>query len=249
MVIGQIIVFLSILAIFALTSLLSREAQPLPPRPVRAPRPDGARPVPPAARSEAPGAGIYRTAERSPSTAERIPPGRFPETTPAARASTSRGLQPDDGLVIIESTAGPAGASAVPYSSAAPAATARNPRGYTSRRTTRGRSAPSPSTAKATDPARPRALTSFVTKSMAETRSRPLQIAPLSSLVGAKGAPLAPLSAVTSPAPPPPLEPPQVFTSASVRSLLATSGKLREIAALSEILQPPRALRPLRRRR
>ncbi len=40
----QFVVLLSIMAIWALTSLLSREAQPLPPRPTRGPAPDGPRP-------------------------------------------------------------------------------------------------------------------------------------------------------------------------------------------------------------
>jgi hypothetical protein len=151
----------------------------------------------------------------------------------------------DEGITIIDSNPPTARTVASPQLPA----TARSPRGYATRRSTRGRSPSTAGPAKPSDPARPRALTSLVSKSMAETRNRPLQIAPLSSLTAPLGAPLAQLSAATRPEPPARVAPPQLFTTASIRSMLADSGKLREITMLSELLQPPRALRALRRPR
>jgi hypothetical protein len=198
---------------------------------------------------EPPGTGPYRTAERIPGAPERRASGRFSEPAPGGRAAAGRVLNPDEGIVIIESdsrgvrSGGPTG-SALP-----PAASTRSPRGSAARRTPRARSASGAGAAKPAEPARPRALTSLVTKSMSETRSRPLEIAPLESLSVPTLSPLAKLGTAPRPEPAAAPEPPQAFTSASIRSVLATPGKLREIAILSELLQPPRALRALRRPR
>ena len=81
----QFIVLLSIRALWALTSLLSREAQPLPPRPARGPGPGGPRPGLPMN----PGGSMApsRTAgptDRLPATSlERRPPARWNEASPA----------------------------------------------------------------------------------------------------------------------------------------------------------------------
>jgi hypothetical protein len=244
---AQLIVFLSILAIFALTSLLSRDAQPLPPRPTRARGPDNLRPSAVPGRAEPARLGPYeRASDRIASTA---PAARFSEPATAARQVTGRRIPTDDGIMIIESNAGtvrPGSATAVPTQ---PSPSARTQRGYTAKRATRGRSPLTAAGAKPADHTRPRALTSLVTKSLAETKNRPLQITPLTSLSVPMSTPLGQLLAAPAPEPPAPFPPPRAFTSASIRSMFADSGKLREIAMLSELLQPPRALRPFHRSR
>jgi hypothetical protein len=181
--------------------------------------------------------------------AERTGPGRFSEHTAATRAAAGRGVPADDGIMIIESDPPVARVGSATVSSSQLTAAARSPRGYAARRSTRGRSPATSGGAKPPDTGRPRALTSLVAKSMAETRNRPLQIVPLSSLTAPLSAPLAQLSAAPRPEPPAPIAPPQSFTTGSIRSMLVESGKLRDIIMLSEILQPPRALRHLRRPR
>ncbi|HZW33541.1 MAG TPA: hypothetical protein VFF52_22670, partial [Isosphaeraceae bacterium] len=78
-------------------------------------------------------------------------------------------------------------------------------------------------------------------------KAQPLEIAPLAS-------PLRPLSApLTKTSVGPPLEQPGSYpvppalTSTELRTMLASPTKLREVALLTELLQPPVALRPPRR--
>jgi hypothetical protein len=247
----QVIVVLSILAIFALTSLLSREAQPLPPRPVRGPVPDGARPSSAMGRGEPAGPGRYPGTPDRPSSAgpERTAPGRWSEPAPTARVAPGQRLAPDDGIVILDSDTRAARAGFSPGTAPSSAASARTPRGGPARRSSRGRSSTNLNPPKPTDPSRPRALTSLITKSMAEKKNRALEITPLSALVAPIGAPLTQLSTPMPPEHSIPARPLPAFDSATIRSLLANTSKLREVAILSELLQPPRALRPYRRPR
>jgi hypothetical protein len=84
---------------------------------------------------------------------------------------------------------------------------------------------------------------------MAQKRNRPLEITPLASPMAPIGSPLAPISAVTPTEQPTVPDSPPAFTSASLRVMLASSTKLREVAILTELLQPPLALRRRRHRR
>jgi hypothetical protein len=77
---------------------------------------------------------------------------------------------------------------------------------------------------------------------MAMERSKPLEIVPLSASMAPLSRPLSqaslePRSLAKTPASLP------AVSSADVRRMLATPGKLRELVLLSEILQPPLSLR------
>src|SRR5271165_6299281 len=71
----QFIVPLTFLAIWALTSILNRDAQPLPPRPTRLPGPGGVRPpvgrIPGQADSLKPGGGMPGRPAASPAASDR----------------------------------------------------------------------------------------------------------------------------------------------------------------------------------
>jgi hypothetical protein len=84
---------------------------------------------------------------------------------------------------------------------------------------------------------------------MAKKRNRPLEIAPLSTPLSLIDSPLAKLSTRQSAEQPRALAPPAPLTGDSVRHMLATAGRLREIAILSEIFLPPVAMRSGRRLR
>ncbi len=84
---------------------------------------------------------------------------------------------------------------------------------------------------------------------MAETRSRPLEITPLASLVAPINTPLSQTSKAPGADEAAARELQVALTSASIRSMLASPDRLREIAILSELIQPPRAMRPLRQPR
>jgi hypothetical protein len=77
---------------------------------------------------------------------------------------------------------------------------------------------------------------------MAMERSKPLEITPLSTAMAPLARPLSqtssePSSRAQSPASLPPI------SHTDIRRMLATPGKLREMVLLTEILQPPLALR------
>jgi len=228
----QIIVLLSIMAIWALTSLLSREAQPLPPRPVRGPVPDGTRSSP-TARSAAVNPGRYvETGERS---------------SGPARPALARGMGGDDGIVIIETDARGSRPFSGPPSASPSGAAPRNSRGGQIRRGSRGRSSSNANPARPAEPGRSRALTTQVTQSMAQKKNRPLEIAPLDAPPTPFGMPLIHLATATLREQPKSWDVPPAFDSAALRTMLASRDKLREVALLSEILQPPIALRRTRR--
>jgi hypothetical protein len=78
---------------------------------------------------------------------------------------------------------------------------------------------------------------------MALRKNRPLEISPLDAPPAPFGAPLAHLATSTLREGPKAWEKPAAFDSANLRTMLASQHKLRELAILSEILQPPLALR------
>jgi hypothetical protein len=243
----QFVVLLAIMALWALTSLLSREAQPLPPRQARGPGgQSGLRPPMPANRGDglAPSRSVA-PADRT-GVLDRGGPSRWGEAPPAARPAPGRGLGVDDGIVILEPdsrSARPQGAAPSMLSSAA------SRRATPARRGTRGRLAASTNTPKPAEPGRPRALTSLVTQSMAQKRNRPLEITPLSGPLAPINSPLTQISTGAKIEHPGSPDAPPAFTSESLRAMLANPTRLREVALLTELLQPPVALRRARRTR
>ena len=79
---------------------------------------------------------------------------------------------------------------------------------------------------------------------MAQKRAKPLEMTPLAS-------PMSPLNQASAaePARDTGRTPTPALSSAAVRALLASPTKLREVALLGELLQPPVALRGRRRLR
>jgi hypothetical protein len=247
---------LSFLAIWALTSLLNRDAQPLPPRPMRGPGPGGARPgtgLAPSDRGELSGAARYQVAGRlSPAVGDR--PGAAQWSGPLVqerRGGLGRSTGPDSGIVILESEVREAHPASSPSSfSPSSAASARAARGPTTRRgPLRGRSAPTAATLKPAEPERTRALTGLVGQVLVPKKAQHLEIAPLASPLKPLSAPLTKASVGTSLEHPGAHPLPTALSSGELRTMLASAGKLREVALLTELLQPPLALRPPRRLR
>jgi len=260
----QFIVPLAFLAIWALTALLNRDAQQLPPRPTGGVSPDGfPRPGSMAGRvgasTSASPSGPARymgAADRSPGPAELKPGARW--TAPAATdrdrpglstgagagAGAARRTTVEDGIVILdnESRGSLAGSGTSAMSS-------RGTRAQSTRRGSRSRSGTLPGPARSAEPGKPRALSGLVNQSLGERKAGRLEIAPLAAPLVPIELPLAQSisSSVTGVTAPNQRMP--AVTGAEVRSRLATAGQLREIAFLSEILQPPVALRPPRRAR
>ena len=91
----QFIVPLMFLAIWALTSLFSREAQQIPPRSARPPGPNGPRPGTDSGRAQ-----DWRNEALSRQVPQQPPPGPSPASP---RPATRSALRPEDGIVILES--------------------------------------------------------------------------------------------------------------------------------------------------
>jgi hypothetical protein len=87
----------------------------------------------------------------------------------------------------------------------------------------------------------------MVTQSMAQTRSRPLEITPLASPLAPLNTPLTDVSAVAKVEYPHSAEPVPTLTGEAIQLILANPTRVREIAILSELLQPPLAMRRRRR--
>ena len=244
----QFVVLLAIMALWALTSLLSREAQPLPPRPTRGPGLGGPRPGMPLNTSGTMSPARTGTlSDRRPATAlERTAGARWNEPAPTTRPAPPRGLSADDGLVILESDTR---AVRSPGGAAAPTSGLGKGKTGSSRRGSRGRSGAGAGGTKPTEPGRPRALTTLVTQAMAQKRNRPLEIAPLASPLAPINSPLTEMTSGARIEHPGSLDAPPAFTGESLRSMLGNPTKLREAAMLTELLQPPLALRRSRRLR
>jgi hypothetical protein len=240
----QFIVLLAIMALWALTSLLSREAQPLPARRPRGAPMDGSRPAPPGVRGEAvaPGRNFVNPDRLVPNSPERKTPARWPEASPPTRPAPGRGLGTDEGIVILEPDNRAARSAAL---GTLPTGGATSRRGSQSRRGVRGRSPAGVSPPKQVEPGKPRALTTLVTQSMAQKRNKRLEIAPLAMI----NSPLTQVSAVAQIEHPGSPDSAPAFTGVSLRNMLASTTKLREVALLTELLQPPIALRHTRRLR
>jgi hypothetical protein len=244
---NQILISLAILALWALTSLLSRDAQPLPPRPVRGRSPEGPRPAPGLARNDQLGAGQMRANTEGVSgrlTESRLS-SRPLESSLLARSGPGRGAISNDEIRILDSDSRSArpvsGSGGAISTGAAPARGQRKD----PRRGPRLRGSASPALSKPIEPNRQRALTSQVNQSLAQAMGRPyegLQLeAPLASLSSSL-APLATRGASIEPAKRK-LQPGPGMDVDAIRGMLESPSRLREIAVLSELLKPPLALR------
>jgi hypothetical protein len=267
----QVVVPLAFLAIWALTSLLNREAQPLPPR--------MGRPQPPGGPGPGPGPGGFGTGTGTGSGSagsggarleglNRDLAGRWGPAPGADRPTTTLptyrpGGRGDEEILIIEEPRRPVRSASSATVATAPAMASRtgtgtgNPGG--ARRVSRSRPAGS-APAKRSEPASSRALGGALTTPMPldQPMSRTIDLSPLSMphspLVGTDPRTMARTGA--EPARPPGLAlgpaPASAFASgpapwvqggAGVPILVNTAARLRESIVISEILQPPLALR------
>ena len=183
-------------------------------------------------------------------SADRSATARRPLPSTQGRPGAARGGTSDEGIVILDSENRPSqSSSSFTPSSAASSRTARTA-SPARRAAPRGRSSQA-APLKSSEPERPRALTGLVSQGLAPKKNRPLEITPLSVPISPIGSPTAQISAGTT------LDLPYAtttkshptLTSTDLRTMLASPGKLREIALLGELLQPPLALRAPRRPR
>jgi hypothetical protein len=251
----QFIVPLMFLAIWALTSLLNRDAQPLPPRPGRpagagGPRPLNRLPGQPEPRSSGLGSPLQTPASSPPTEQQTMWPGATSAPTARDRAVQHPPLKNMDGAIVyIENDPARRGTrrpASSPGSAAAASSGARPPRGTQQRKGTRGRpvttsGAPGQGYA---EPKTHRALSDQVNQSMALQRNKPLELTPLFTSLAPLSLPLSQATAA-----------PQVqqergtadkvtLSGLDIRKMLSSPGKLREFALLTEVLQPPVSLRP-----
>ena len=252
----QFIVPLTFLAIWALTSLLNRDAQPLPPRPGRLPGQGGVRPqnrasgqplqrlpgqggpprppVPAAPRTERPG-GLIDLGSLQP------PRDRALQRPPIGKM--------DDAIVYIEGEPGSRGSSRTSGTPTMPGVSSsqspsRTSRGGQQRRQGRSRTAVGGATSPArTEPETHRALSDQVNQSLARQRTKPLELTPLNSPLGSLFVPLSQSPAASQVGNWQSNMVQPTLTGLEIRKMLASPSKLREIALLSEILQPPVTLR------
>jgi len=266
----QFIVPLTFLAIWALTSILNRDGQPLPQRPQRPgdPRPDPAEEA--RRRREKARAAAGRPweeagAESSPSRPRPDPqrPGSaagppgfnnggrprpappFPpqQSVPAGFDGAGLYVKRDE-VVFLDPATGRRLMSA-PIDGG-PLADPRNPAAPPrQRKSNRGRRASSGDARR--PPAEPetrRALSDQVGRSMDLKRNQPLEIKPLApKLEGLTGTLSQTLSLKDERPPIPQSAPTPIFDAHSIQEMIAERGKLREIAVLAEILRPPVSLR------
>ncbi len=253
----QFIVPLMFLAIWALTSLLNRDAQPLPPRPGRPPGPGGPRPLnrlpgQPEPRSSGLGTPVQTPASSPLAGNQTMWPGANAAPTARERAMQRTPLRSmEDAIVYIENDPARRGTTqpgSSPGSAAGASSGSRLPRGTQQRKGTRGRTgAPSSPPGQAREePKTHRALSDQVNQSMALQRNKPLEITPLFTSLAPLSLPLTQASVA-----------PQVqqergtadkvtLSGLDIRKMLSSPDKLREFALLTEVLQPPVSLRPRR---
>lgn len=254
----QFIVPLMFLAIWALTSLLNRDAQPLPPRPGRPPGAGGPRPLnrlpsqQPETRSPALGSPRQAPAP-SPQAAEQT---MWPGATTARERAVQRPPRKnmDDAIVYLENepvrrvTTTP---TASQGTAAGASLGARLPRATEQRKGTRSRPA---TTSVASGQGKPepkthRALSDQVNQSMALQRNKPLEITPLFTSLAPLSLPLSQASVAPQVQQERGTANPVTLSGLDIRKMLSSPGKLREFALLTEVLQPPVSLRPRKNRR
>ncbi|MDG3002993.1 hypothetical protein [Paludisphaera mucosa] len=260
---SQFIVPLMFLAIWALTSLLNRDAQPLPQRPVRpGPRPD---PGPGGAAAGMHG-GSFSTDVRSegspssaappssprrpgidpndPRTAER--PARAPVRPAQGRTGGGKTRDPDvfvidDELVFVDPvTRRQIGSTPLPTGTSGQRP---SPRPAVARKPSRSRRPESPADrGRRSEPETQRVLSEQVSQSMAENRGVPMSLSPLTSGLTSLTSPslgnaMSAAATVTSNDAPPSL------SALQVSKMITDRGRLREMALLNELLGPPVSMR------
>ena len=221
---------LTFLAIWALTSLFNREAQPLPPRANRPPGPPGPRPgLPPAPRP------IERRAE--PATGE--PTMRWSTGTATVRRAPGR---PDDDILIIESEPRRPSPCAFGRAGVADGRRGLAARGFADPvRRAVVPERPEPST--------PRALSAEFGQGIANQVNHPLNLGPLAMPQSPLGSHDLPSIAKVVSEPPRPVPGRALPLGIDLRVAMSSPAKLRESFIMNELFQPPLALRGKRGRR
>ncbi len=240
----QFVVPLMFLAIWALTSLLNRDTQPLPQRPVR----PGARPAPGPGRTQGqpPNRVATPTGERGTApvreAARDAAPRPAGERRPATSLNDADVQVVDDEVVFVDPVTNRRITSAPVGDSTAAARGAAKP----PRKAGRGRRAASEAPPSRPEPETRRALSDQVGRSLSLSRTRPLDLTPLTS----KLTPLTTVSSSAAPARDLGLERTSIgpaLVAGEVKSMLGSPLRLRQTILLTEILQPPVALRRRRR--
>lgn len=219
----QIIVPLTFLAIWALTSLFNRDAQPLPPRTNNRKPPLG----PPGMRPPA-----NRPPERRPELSSREPATRWQPASTQTRQTPKRpGNSSDADIVILETD------SHRPLSSPP-----RPGPGMIPRRGSRSRSTPTAPTPPKSEPATPRSLSASMSHESSPLGLTASDMLPLGRIKSTLGVPEE--HEITKVSRPSSQQSPQttslVFTIGSEPLSLA---KIREAIVINELLAPPVALR------
>lgn len=225
------------IVIWAVTWILNREAQALPPRS--------------AARLPDDQSGLDRTRGGEPIRELRDPRGASPPPrpfrppSPGLERSTARerGLGPGDAIVFTEpELGGPTGPFEKSPSDQRPARGGQGRRASRSRGSAAARPRPRPT------PEKPRELTQEISTSMANLKGKPLTLTPLDL-------PLSPLSVTFTSSSLSSVAPTSgssntATDSSNFREALADPARLREILVWNELVQPPLAMRqgPFRRR-
>ncbi len=215
----QFIVPLTFLAIWALTSLFNREAQPLPPRNARAPGPIGPKPTPsttPVRPSD------WRTEPYPPRPTTQ---GR---TTPPTPART--GGRGDDEILILD-----------PDTRRTPPSPTNRGASPQAKRPTKARAKAQPTPGRS-EAITPRALSSSMARPMNPKTGEPLGLTPLSL-------PASPLLSAPMGEAPGKVESRArdaehvVLSADDIQQLLQSPARVRESIILNELLQPPLSLR------
>jgi len=170
------------------------------------------------------------------------PPPATAKDRPGAGAGAERRSRVEDGIVILESEF-----RSSMSGSGSSGAGSRGARPQSTRRGGRGRSSAAGPTGRSAEPAKPRALSGLVNHPLGEGKGGRLEIAPLASPLVPIDLPLAQTVSSSVTGATASKHAMAAVTGAEVRSRLATASQLREIALLSEILQPPVSLRAPRR--
>jgi hypothetical protein len=231
----QVIVPLTFLAIWVLTSLFNREAQPLPPR--------TGRPLPPGGPGTGPGAGGGLAATARGGAAKDEPAVRWaPQPAPDRMGTRRPAGRVDDEIVIIDEMRRP-GASGPTFSPSS--AVVRPASSGPARRGGRARVASSP-VPKRPEVAPQRPLSAGLKAPLASTQpiARSLVLSPLTMpaspfLAGDQRDVVRAVAEASRPSTQPVPAPP----SGDLRLQRITAAQLRESIVMNEILRPPLALR------
>jgi hypothetical protein len=234
----QFIVPLAFLAIWALTALLNRAAEALPPRPTGGTSDGLMRGPGAAARATVTGPRRYLgVAERLADSADLTPGSRWSNGGLGERGSADRRAMSDERVMILDNASrGTGGVSG--HSAAASRAARTQPNKRGGRKSSAAPPAPRPA-----ETAKPRALSGLVNRPLAEGKARPLEIAPLATPLVSMSPTLSQSISSSVTAAAPRSESTPAATTSVIRARLAAAGQLREIAILSEILQPPVSVR------